>query len=78
MLPRGFPVFDAETGLKYSEALFIAPTNVLCSNKGTHRSMFKFITIDSINDQLGAGIQKDAVVTRCSAVLAFWNLMGPA
>lgn len=55
MLPRGFPILDAEIRLKYSEALFIVPKNIFHSQRGTYNCMLEIISIDTINDQLGAG-----------------------
>lgn len=57
MLPRGFPILDAEIGLKYSEALFIMPKNKFHSHKATHNCMFEIISTDAINDQLGGRIR---------------------
>lgn len=60
MLPRGFPLLDAEIGLKHSEALFIISKNKFHSRSGTYNCMFEIISIDTINDQLG-GREKHGV-----------------
>lgn len=57
MLPRNFPIMDPETGLKYSEALFVIPLNYL-SPKATYRCMFHTINIDTVNDQLGSRLKR--------------------
>ncbi len=55
MLPRGFPILDAETGLKYSEALIIVPQKFFHSIRVTSRCMFEIFTSDSFNNELGSG-----------------------
>lgn len=55
MLPNGFPIYDQETGLKYSEALIIVPKNLFHEERGTYRCMFETIGTDDINDELGSG-----------------------
>jgi hypothetical protein len=56
LLPRGFPIFDRQTGLKYSEALFLVPRNFFHQTRATYRCMFEAIDTNSINNQLGAGL----------------------
>lgn len=53
MLPQGVPIFDKETGLKYSEALMVFRVNELHPQRGTYRCMIEPITIDQINSGLG-------------------------
>lgn len=54
MLPRGFPVLDKETGLRYSEALLVARRNELSSQRGTYRCMIESVGIGQINTGLGS------------------------
>lgn len=60
MLPRGFPILDAEIRLKYSEALFIVPKNKFHSQRATYNCMFEIITFNNIRDNLG-GREKHGV-----------------
>jgi hypothetical protein len=53
MLPKGFPVLDPDTGLKYSDALFICRTDELGKRKASYNWMIEPISIDQINDGLG-------------------------
>lgn len=55
MLPKGFPVLDKETGLKYSDALILVPKNLFHVRRGAYRCMFETITTDTFNNQLGSG-----------------------
>jgi hypothetical protein len=56
MLPRGFPWLSKELQVKYSDALFIVPLNLLHSSKGTCLVMFQVITRQMIkNDLSGVG-----------------------
>lgn len=57
MLPRRWPICDALTGLRYSQALLVFPKNFFAQNKSTYRCMFEQSSIGSFNDQLGAGSQ---------------------
>lgn len=54
MLPAGFPFLEKATGLRYSEALLIVRTNEFNPQKGTCRCMIEPISIDQINNGLGA------------------------
>lgn len=56
LLPNGFPVLDSETGLKYSEALFICRTNELDPVNPIYSCMIDPISINQINNGLGAGL----------------------
>lgn len=42
-LPTGFPVFDAKSGLLFSEALLIVPRGVFSNNNKTSRCMFESV-----------------------------------
>lgn len=53
MLPPGFPTLNKETGLKYSDALLIARTNELHSQRGTYRCMIEPVSINQVNTGLG-------------------------
>lgn len=57
MLPRGFPVLDNVTGLKYSEALLIVRRNELGVQRGTYRCMIKAVGIGQINTGLGSRVE---------------------
>ncbi|MDA8258992.1 MAG: integrase [Betaproteobacteria bacterium] len=54
MLPRGFPILDEVTGLKYSEALFVVRRNELGAQRGTYRCMLEAVGIGQINTGLGS------------------------
>jgi hypothetical protein len=54
MLPRGFPILDDATGLKYSEALFVVRRNELGTQRGTYRCMLEAVTIGQINTRFGS------------------------
>ena len=66
MLPRGFPVLDAATGLKYSEALFVVRRNELGGQRGTYRCMIEPVGIGQINTGLGSRAEHghESVFTR--------------
>jgi len=68
MLPKGFPVLDKETGLKYSDALILVPKNLFHPGRNDCRCMFDTITTDSFNNQLGSGEKhnKSSVFSRLS------------
>ena len=57
MLPRGFPLMDEITGCKFSEALFVARTNELGSQRGTYNCMIETIGINQINSALGGRVE---------------------
>ncbi len=54
MLPRGFPILDETTGLKYSEALFVVRRNELGAQRGTYRCVIEAVGIGQINTGLGS------------------------
>jgi hypothetical protein len=54
MLPKGFPVLDPETGLKYSEALFICRTHELGIKTATYNCMIEPIDGNQISAGLGS------------------------
>jgi len=66
MLPRGFPVLDNVTGLKYSEALLIVRRNELGAQHGTYRCMIEAVGIGQINTGLGSRIEHghESIFTR--------------
>lgn len=53
MLPQGFPILDKETGLKYSDALFVFRVNELGAQRATYRCMIEPLSINQINGGLG-------------------------
>lgn len=66
MLPRGFPVLDNVTGLKYSEALLIVRRNELGAQRGTYRCMIEAVGIGQINTGLGSRVEHghESIFTR--------------
>jgi hypothetical protein len=52
-LPRGFPFLDKETGLKYSEALYVSLRNQFRSTKATYTCVIDSIGTNKINSYLG-------------------------
>jgi hypothetical protein len=58
-LPKGFPVIDERTGLKYSEALIVVRQNELHAHRGTILCLIEPVTTNQINDALGGkpGVQ---------------------
>ena len=54
MLPRGFPIADAQRGLKYSEALCVVQTNALHAKKGTYRCVMYLLGQGDIASRLGS------------------------
>jgi hypothetical protein len=54
MLPRGFPILDKATGLKYSEALLVVRRNELGAQRSTYRCMIEAVGIGQINTGLGS------------------------
>lgn len=65
-MPKGFPMLNKETGLKYSNALMVVRTNELASCQGTSRCMIEPININQINNGLGSRAYKgfDSIFTR--------------
>lgn len=53
MLPQGFPVMDKDTGLKYSDALFVFRVNELGAQRATYRCMVEPLSTNQINSGLG-------------------------
>lgn len=53
MLPIGFPILDAETGLKYCEALCVVQKNALHESRATYRCALDFIDHGNIHTGLG-------------------------
>lgn len=54
LLPKGFPVLDPESGLKYSDALFVCRTNEMGIKITTYNCMVEPISINQINTGLGS------------------------
>lgn len=55
--PQSFPVFDPETGLKFSEALFIVHRNEMSQHRSPIKCLIEQVTTAHINDGIGAGIK---------------------
>lgn len=53
MLPKGFPILDKETGLKYSDSLLVVRVNELGLQRGTYLCMIEPVTTNQINTGLG-------------------------
>lgn len=53
LLPRGFPVADSTTGLKYSDALFVIQRNALATRGGRFRCVIELVTNADIGSRLG-------------------------
>ncbi|WP_312773503.1 hypothetical protein [Pseudomonas rhodesiae] len=53
-LPDMFPIQDSHTGLMWHEALFLLPENALRPNSELHRHVPTTLSINQINNQLGA------------------------
>ncbi|CCD40948.1 FIG00959391: hypothetical protein [Candidatus Paraburkholderia kirkii UZHbot1] len=53
-LPKGFPVADEATGLKYSDALFVIQRNALEATKARYRCVIERVTHPHIHNRLGA------------------------
>lgn len=53
-LPTGFPFLNAESRLKYSEALIIVRHNELHPRKATYRCVIDAVTINQVNTGLGS------------------------
>lgn len=66
MLPADWPVCDAKTGLRYSEALLVVPKNFFHSKKPTWRCMIEKVSTAVFNNQVGAGVEhgKSSVFSR--------------
>lgn len=54
LLPRQFPIIDAERGLVFSEALFIVRRNELHGTRPTYRCIIEAVSQGSIYQRLGA------------------------
>jgi hypothetical protein len=55
MLPRGFPVADADHGLRYSKVLCLSRKNELHRNRATYRCMFMPLGQADVGSRLGRG-----------------------
>lgn len=56
-LPAGFPLLNAEMGLRFSEALIVVRRNELHSAKGTFGCVIEPVNITQVNTALGAKSQ---------------------
>jgi hypothetical protein len=54
LLPRGFPLFNAEQNLKYSEALFVIQRNELHERRATYGCLIGPMHQGIVSDHLGA------------------------
>ncbi|HEY2606134.1 MAG TPA: integrase [Paraburkholderia sp.] len=54
-LPRGFPIADVKTGLKYSDALFVIQRNALHASRARVRCVIERMTDSHIHPRLGQG-----------------------
>lgn len=52
LLPRGFPILDAERGLKYSEALMVVRKGELDTTRASYTCMFQPIEPNDINNRI--------------------------
>lgn len=70
MLPRDFPVYDIETGLKYSEALLLIPKNFFKPGWSNHPCMFEPMTTQAFNGELGSKFEqgKSSIFSRMNLV----------
>ncbi|WP_369989390.1 integrase [Pseudomonas xanthosomatis] len=53
LLPAGFPLLNAEVGIKFSEALIVVRRNELHSVKGTFGCVIESVNINQVNTALG-------------------------
>ncbi|ALB92652.1 integrase [Burkholderia pseudomallei] len=60
LLPAMFPVLEESTGLKYSEALMVVPKHTFHNKKATYTCLIEAVTIQHINDGLGARLEHGA------------------
>ncbi len=56
LLPHDFPILDSNTGLKYSEALFVVRRNELGQKRATYHCLVEGVSGTKINDGLGARV----------------------
>lgn len=54
-LPRGFPLADAKTGLKYGDALFVIQRNALHASRARIRCVIERMTDSHIHPRIGNG-----------------------
>lgn len=64
LLPKGFPIVDVRTDLKYSEALIVVRSNELHATRGTLLCMIEPVDTNKINDALGAKEDRESVFDR--------------
>lgn len=56
MLPNGFPILDHQTGLKYSEALFVVPYDLFRGSSRPHRCMITPVDQANVATCLGGRV----------------------
>jgi hypothetical protein len=64
MLPKGFPILDEETGLKYSDSLIVVRRNEMHSQKGTYNCMIEPISVNRLNYALGGRRDRKSIFDR--------------
>ena len=63
-LPKGFPIIDERTGLKYSEALLVVRQNELHAQRGTILCLVEPVTTNRVNEALGSGVDRQSMFER--------------
>jgi len=63
-LPEIFPILDGSTGLKWHQALFVLPENVLNPVAETLHNVPTVLSINQINHQLGANPNGNTIFSR--------------
>jgi hypothetical protein len=64
MLPRGFPVANKETGLKFSDALLLVRRNELSSMRSTYRGVIHLVDVAAIRSRLAGSGQRQNIFQR--------------
>lgn len=72
MLPKGFPILDSETGLKYSDALLVVRVNEISFQRNTCHCMIEPVSINQINNGLGGKFKHG-----CSSVFSKFGFTMP-
>lgn len=54
LLPKGFPVYSQDTGIKYSEALIVVRVNELHKVRAQNPCMFETVSINTVNNNFGS------------------------
>lgn len=70
-LPKGFPIFDKRSGMKFSEALCVVPKNFSRCDRSVSPCMITAISVNQVNQQLGSAIKhgKSSVFSRAGITL---------